>query len=112
MNRKQNSAKNTFSGIGKELAGEIKRLFPGKSPKEIATGLGVEIIYEKPVRSQELVRLSEYRQKKKQIAVFFREVEHTAIAHELFHHLEKTRGLKLTSELSEREATAFAEVLE
>jgi len=92
------------------MAGEIKRLFPGKSPKEIASGMGVEVIYEKPVKSQDLVRLSEYRQKQKQIAVFFREVEHTAIAHELFHHLEKTRGLSLTKELSEKEAKAFAEV--
>lgn len=112
MNKKRTCAKKDVPGIGEELAAEIKRLFPGKSPKEIAYGLGVEVIYEKPVESRELVRLSEYRQKQKQIAVFFREVEHTAIAHELFHHLEKTRGLKLTSELSEKEARAFAEVLE
>jgi len=112
MNRKQTCAKSSFSGVGEQLAGEIKRLFPKKSPKEIAAGLGVEIIYEKPVRSLDLVRLSEYREKQKQIAVFFREVEHTAIAHELFHYLEKTRGLKLTKELSEKEAMKFAEVLE
>lgn len=112
MNRKRTCAKKTVPGIGKQLAGEIKRLFPGGSPKEIAAGLGVEIIYEKPVESRNLVRLSEYREKQKQIAVFFREVEHTAIAHELFHHLEKTRGLNLTKSISEKEAMIFAEVLE
>jgi hypothetical protein len=115
MNRKPDCGNKTdgaFPGIGKELAAEIKRLFPGKGPKEIASGLGVEVVYEKPVRSRELVRLSEYRAKQKQIAVFFREVEHTAIAHELFHHLESARGLKLGRDVSEREAKAFAEVLE
>ncbi len=108
MNRKRIYAE---KGPGHDLAGEIKRLFPGKTPKEVALRLGVEIVYEKPVRSSDRVRLSEYRGKQKQIAVFFREVEHTAIAHELFHHIEKTKGLKMAREISEREAENFARIL-
>ena len=99
------------AGLGRKLAAEMKDLFPGKGPKEIASRLGIEIIYEKPVVSRQLVRLSEYRKKQKQIAVFFREVEHTAIAHELVHHLESARGIRLDRDASEKEAKAFAEVL-
>ncbi len=109
MNRKRTCVER---GMGQELAEEVKRLFPGKTPKEIAAGLGIEIVYERPVDSSDLIRLSEYRDKKKQIAVFFREVEHTAIAHELFHHMESAKGLKMSRSLSEKEAEKFARSFE
>ena len=111
MTKKRTCADKNGPGLGEKWAKEITKLYPGENVINIAKDLGAEIVYEKPVEMGPLVRLSEYRGKFSQIVVFFREVEHTAVAHELFHHLEKVRSSGLSAGQSEEEARKFAEQL-
>ncbi len=70
------------------------------SIKEKALEYGLSIIYENPIDSFNKKRISEYRPKTKEIVIFHKEFEEQAIAHELFHHLNKDG--------TEEEAIAFS----
>lgn len=109
MTKKQACADKSVPDLGAKWAKEIIGLYPGKNIIDIAKDMGAEVIYEKPVRSDDLVRFSEYRKRFGQIVVFFREVERAAVAHELFHHLEKVRSADLSLKQSEVEARKFAD---
>lgn len=109
MNRERNCAE---SGIGEEFAREIRLKFPKKSVKDIAGALGADIVYEQPVTMYPLMRISEYRPSRSQIVVFYRELEHSAIAHELFHHLEKIKKIGLSRGDSEKQAEIFSSLIQ
>lgn len=104
-------SKTLSSSIGLMLAQEIKNLYPDYDIKQIATILGAHIIYEKPIEMGSVIRISEYRKKHSQIVIFHKEYEQEAIAHELFHHLEKIRKIKLSRKESEVETEKFVSLL-
>lgn len=79
--------------------------------KVIASKLGIEIIYEPPLKIKGFCRISEYRKKTKQIVIFYPEYENKAIAHEIFHHVEHMLDLKLKRTKSEEFAERFAHII-
>ncbi len=93
--------------IGKDFAKKIKSLYPKKSASEIANILGLKIVFEKPVESNFIKRISEFRPKIKEIAVFYKDYFNNALLHEIFHYLENENGVKLEKRISEREAREF-----
>ena len=110
MNKEQISAvkEAQVDTLGYKWAKELRLSYPKHDVKEIAQALGAEILYEKPVEMVQVSRISEYRVKTKQIVIFYREFERTAIAHELFHHLEKIRDVKLKGPEAETQAEIFS----
>lgn len=102
MNREQACA-----DVVEELIKEVRLKYPGNDPFEIASELGLKIIYEKPVPIGSAKRISELRPKTGEIVVFHKEHEQEAIAHELFHYFESIKKIKA----SEKNARIFAKML-
>lgn len=99
------------SNIGRILAKEVLKKHYGKSIKEIISSFDINIVYEKPLNCRFLKRISEYRPKKSQICIFHKEKELPALAHELFHFLERKNGIKLSKNESEKQAKNFVKAL-
>lgn len=95
----------------RDFAEEIRSVFPGRTPREIAINSGLKIVHEKPVLMNGRKRISEYRPKTKEIVIFFKEHEDEAIAHELFHYLEDAKSLRPDRKRSEEQARVFAKSL-
>lgn len=87
---------------------QIKFQYNTSSTREIAQKMGIEIIYEPPLKIKGFCRISEYRKKTKQIVIFYPEYENKAIAHEIFHHIENTCNFRLKRRKSEEFAEVFA----
>ncbi|MCX5749008.1 MAG: hypothetical protein NTZ10_02000 [Candidatus Saganbacteria bacterium] len=97
---------------GALLADQIKSVYPEKTPAEIAEKLGLKVIFERPVNMGGVKRISEYRPKTKEIAVFYSEKKDEAVAHELFHYFEMANALRPgRNKISESEASIFAKNL-
>ena len=95
--------------FGSSLALELKLDHPHLDLYSLLEYFGVTVDYEQPPADESyLKRISEYRPKSKKIVIFHRERETEAIAHELFHHLERLHSYSFSSKESEEHAAAFA----